>query len=55
MRTLEGGFKEYELSVESLGGIYGLDPVPVGLVLFTEYKSGAKWNPKIFTAGEWRT
>ncbi len=51
MRTTDGKFREYQITVESLGGAYGLDPLPVGLVLFTEYRAGAAWDPKILTPG----
>ncbi len=51
MRTDDGEFRPYELPLESLGGVKGSGPLPVGLVLFTEYKPGRKWSPKISTAG----
>ena len=41
----------YELTVEDLGGTYGNTPIPVGLVLITEYRANAKWSPKKLSAG----
>jgi hypothetical protein len=37
--------------VEHLGGIAGVDPAPIGVVLFTEYRSGAPWEPTPLSAG----
>ena len=51
MRTDDGKYRPFELTVESLGGVYGDGPLPVGLVLFTGYEAGGRWNPKIFTPG----
>ena len=51
MRTDDGEVRPYELTVESLGGVYGAGPLPVGLVIFTQFKPGEKWNPDILTAG----
>lgn len=45
-------FKTYELTVEDLGGTYGNTPIPVGLVLITEYRADAKWSPKKLSAGK---
>lgn len=45
-------YKIYELTAEGLGGTIGVDPIPVGLVLITEYKDGAKWSPKILSSGK---
>lgn len=38
--------------VESLGGSRGAQPLPVGLVVVTEYKSGARWRPRTLSAGQ---
>ncbi len=45
-------FKTYDISVEDLGGTSGTKPIPVGLVLFTEYKAGARWSPKLLKPGQ---
>lgn len=38
--------------VEELGGRAGTKPLPVGLVVVTKYKPGARWRPRSITAGE---
>lgn len=38
--------------VESLGGSRGARPLSVGLVIVTEYKSGARWQPRRLSAGQ---
>lgn len=38
--------------VESLGGSRGGQPLSVGLVVVTEYKSGARWRPRLLSAGQ---
>jgi hypothetical protein len=37
--------------VEELGGTSGTRPIPVGTVLVTEYKEGARWRPRPLSAG----
>jgi hypothetical protein len=37
--------------VEALGGRRGTTPLPVGLVLITEYQPGAVWQPRLLSAG----
>lgn len=49
LRTEE--FSEYKLALDSIGGVPATEPMPVGLVLLTEYRKGAKWDPVVFTAG----
>ncbi len=52
MRTDDGDYIPYDLSIESLGGIAATEPLPVGLVLFTEYTPGKKWKPAILSHGQ---
>lgn len=52
MRSTEGKFKTYEITPESLGGIRGTEPIPVGAIILTEYEEGAVWTPKMLTAGQ---
>ena len=52
MRTDDGEYKPFNLTVESLGGIAASDPLPVGLVLFTEYEAGQKWKPVTLSPGQ---
>jgi hypothetical protein len=42
--------KKYD--VEALGGRAGNRPLPVGLVVVSKYKPGAKWRPRRLSAGE---
>lgn len=42
--------KKYQ--VETLGGQPGSKPLPVGLVVVSKYKPGAKWRPRQLSAGE---
>ncbi len=38
--------------VESLGGQIGVEPLPVGLVIVTEYQPEATWQPRRLTPGQ---
>ena len=38
--------------VEALGGRAGRRPVPVGLVVATRYRAGARWRPRELSPGE---
>ena len=40
-----GIFKQRDIAVEKIGGKIGKDRLPVGLVVASQYKKGAKWNP----------
>lgn len=44
--------KQTKYSVESLGAVEGVRPLPVGLVLLSEYRSGARFQPRRLTAGQ---
>jgi hypothetical protein len=46
-----GKFKQTKFPVESFGGRTGSKPIPVGLVLATQFKAGARWRPRELTAG----
>lgn len=52
VRYLDGHQKERSVSVKEFGGEVGRGPVPVGLVLLTEYKEGVEWKPRRLTRGE---
>jgi hypothetical protein len=47
----ENGFKS-SVCAENLGGVTGSTPLPVGMLIFTTYKPGAKWRPKSVTSGQ---
>ncbi len=48
----EGEYTQTKVSVAELGGHSGTKPLPVGLVLMTQFKSGARWRPRKLTAGK---
>jgi hypothetical protein len=48
----EGKFSQTKITVAELGGHSGTKPLPVGLVLMTQFKSGAHWRPRKLTAGK---
>jgi hypothetical protein len=43
---------QVDTHVDSIGGVAGDEPLPIGLIAVTSYKPGGKWNPKRLTAGE---
>ena len=43
--------KQTKRTAESLGGCTGIEPLPVGMVLISEYKAGARWRPRQLSAG----
>jgi hypothetical protein len=45
------GQKLENVPVEELGGRDGGEPLPVGLVVVTEYEDGARWRPRTMTPG----
>lgn len=44
-------YTQVEYPVEALGGKAGEEKIPVGMVLITEYKTNARWKPKILSSG----
>jgi hypothetical protein len=48
----EGEFRQTKITAAELGGHSGSKPLPVGLVLMTRYKNGARWRPRKLTAGK---
>lgn len=44
--------EEVDHTVEELGGVAGVDPLPVGTAVVTRYAPGAQWQPKRLSAGE---
>jgi hypothetical protein len=38
-------------AVESLGGVAGDNPLPVGMIVITRYEPAAEWKPKRLSAG----
>jgi hypothetical protein len=48
----EGEVRQEHFRVEELGGTLGVEPLPVGLVLITQYRRGAHWRPRRLTQGQ---
>ncbi|HWN11883.1 MAG TPA: hypothetical protein VNO50_21830 [Pyrinomonadaceae bacterium] len=48
----EGTYEQTKVTVAELGGHSGTKPLPVGLVLMTHFKSGARWRPRKLTPGK---
>jgi hypothetical protein len=46
------GHPAHKTPVEQLGGQVGVETLPVGLVVVTEYQSGAVWRPRKLTNGQ---
>jgi hypothetical protein len=52
MRGIEDEYIQTDVSVDSLGGATGTAPIPVGMVLITEFHEGALWQPQALSDGE---
>lgn len=48
----EGEFRQTKITAAELGGHSGKKPLPVGLVLMTQFKNGARWRPRKLSPGE---
>ena len=51
MRADDEQYTRFDLTPSDLGGETGIEPLTVGMVLLTEYKPDAKWDPQILTSG----
>lgn len=47
-----GGERARPCPVEALGGRVGVKPLPVGLVVVSEYQPGARWRPRSLSPGQ---
>lgn len=47
-----GTAEQTDYPVEALGGKAGKKPLPVGLVVISNYKAGAHWRPQTLSAGQ---
>ncbi len=52
MRGIIDDYTQLDIPVEEFGGVAGTKPVPVALVLITEYKRNAKWKPQELSSGQ---
>jgi hypothetical protein len=46
------GPAQVDYDVDSLGGVAGVEPVPLGMVVLTRYRQGADWRPRRLSAGD---
>ena len=51
IRGLQDKYRQTDQTVESLGGVKGVEPLPVGMILITEFESGASWQPQFLSEG----
>jgi hypothetical protein len=51
MRGIEGEYIQTDVSVDDLGGTFASEPLPVKLILFTEFRENAVWNPETLSPG----
>jgi hypothetical protein len=51
IRGLGDKYQQTDYSVETFGGTKGVAPLPVGMVLLTEFESGAEWQPQVLSEG----
>ncbi len=51
MRGFKASGEQTDVNVESLGGLAGYEPIPVGMVLITEYNENAAWDPISLESG----
>lgn len=51
MRGIEDGFGQTDISVESLGGTIGSAPLPVRMIVFTEFRENGVWRPELLSDG----
>ena len=47
-----GDTLQSKVNVEELGGQSGIRPLPVGLVVMTQFKAGARWRPRRLSPGK---
>lgn len=52
MRGIEEEYIQTDVSVDSLGGAIGDEPIPVGMVLITEFDPAAEWQPTVLSDGQ---
>lgn len=46
-----GSIKQAKIILDEIGGRAGIKPLPIGLVLVTKFKDGARWRPRQLTGG----
>jgi len=48
----DGSFQQRKRRVEEFGGTTGESPLPVGLIVISRYRAGARWRPRSLSAGQ---
>lgn len=51
IRGVTDKYRQTDIAVESFGGVKGIEPLPVGMILLTEFAEGAEWQPQILSEG----
>lgn len=51
MRT-PGEGEQTKVRAEELGGKVGVKPLPIGMIVVSQYENGARWRPKKLSAGQ---
>jgi hypothetical protein len=46
------GFRQRKVSVDELGGSAAAEPLPAGLVVFSEFREGSRFRPRTLTPGQ---
>jgi hypothetical protein len=46
------GFSQTDHDVAVLGGVSGTTPIPVGMIIFSQYRPGAAWRPHELSPGD---
>jgi hypothetical protein len=49
---LGAGYEQTDHDVSAIGGTQGVEPLPVGMVVFSWYEIGAEWAPEQLSTGE---
>ena len=52
LRIRTGGISRLHCEPEMLGGMRGVKPLPMGLIVVTRYRAGAEWKPRRLSAGK---
>ena len=51
IRGKKDKYRQTDHTVESLGGVKGAEPLPVGMILLTEFEPQAEWHPQVLSEG----
>ena len=44
--------EQTKVQAEALGGKVGVKPLPVGMIVVSQYETGARWRPRRLSAGQ---